>query len=76
MATRFGKNTSYIFYGYGEIGGYKTHRLFHKLTQEIIFCQDVIFNELALIPKEGGGIMNPLSMSHWRAQKGRFYAFD
>jgi hypothetical protein len=27
---------------------------FDKLTQQVIFCQDIIFNELALIPKEGG----------------------
>ncbi len=28
--------------------------MFDKLAQEVIFCRDVIFNELALIPKEGG----------------------
>ncbi len=27
---------------------------FDKLTQQVIFSQDVIVNELALIPKEGG----------------------
>ncbi len=38
----------------GKLKAIKTHRLFDKLTQEVFFCQDVIFNELALIPKEGG----------------------
>jgi hypothetical protein len=54
------KSIECLFLVYGETKGHKTHRLFEKLKQQIIFCRDVSFNELTLIPKEGGKINKPL----------------
>jgi hypothetical protein len=54
------KSIECLFLVYGETKGHKTYRLFQKLKQQIIFCRDVNFNELTLIPKEGGKINEPL----------------
>ncbi len=48
------KSIECLFLVYGETKAHKTYRLFEKLKQQVIFCQDVSFNKLTLIPKKKG----------------------
>jgi hypothetical protein len=50
------KSIECLFLAYGETKGHKTYKLFEKIKQQTIFCADVSFNVLTLIPKEGGKI--------------------
>lgn len=69
------KSIECLFLVYGKTKGHKTYRFFEKLKQQVIFCQDVSFNILTLILKEGGKINEPLYWFHIGEHMRSFHAF-